>query len=81
LTPKEKSCYRRLIGRKQILEQGQAGSGLSAESAAKDPEYQQFLKERLSNPFYRPPDKITPYLDEKRKVVREIMSTAGLLKE
>jgi tripartite-type tricarboxylate transporter receptor subunit TctC len=50
-------------------------------SAANDPEYQKFLKERFSNPFYLPPDKITPYLDEKRKVVREIMSKAGLLKE
>ena len=51
------------------------------ETAAKDPEYQKFLKERFSNPFYLPPEKISPYLDVKRKVVREIMGKAGLLKE
>lgn len=51
------------------------------ESAAKDPEYMKFLKDRFSNPFYLPPDKITPYLDAKRTVVREIMGKAGLLKQ
>jgi tripartite-type tricarboxylate transporter receptor subunit TctC len=51
------------------------------ETAAKDSEYQKFLVERFSTPYYLPPDKITPYLDGKRKVVRDIMSKAGLLKE
>jgi tripartite-type tricarboxylate transporter receptor subunit TctC len=51
------------------------------EVAAKDAEYQKFLKDRFSNPFYLSPDKMVPYLDGRRKVVRNIMGKAGLLKE
>jgi len=51
------------------------------EVAAKDAEYQKFLKDRFSNPFYLSPDKMVPYLDGRRKVVRDIMGKAGLLKE
>jgi tripartite-type tricarboxylate transporter receptor subunit TctC len=51
------------------------------EVAAKDAEYQKFLKDRFSNPFYLSPDKMVPYLDGRRKVVRNIMGKAGLLKD
>jgi tripartite-type tricarboxylate transporter receptor subunit TctC len=51
------------------------------EMAANDPGYQKFLLERFANPFYISPDKITPYLDVKRNIVRDIMEKAGILKE
>jgi tripartite-type tricarboxylate transporter receptor subunit TctC len=51
------------------------------EVAANDPEYHKYLLERFTMPFYLPPDKIVNYLDGRRKVVREIMDKAGILKE
>lgn len=51
------------------------------EIAANDAGYQKFLLERFANPLYTSPDEITPYLDVKRKIVREIMGKAGILKE
>jgi tripartite-type tricarboxylate transporter receptor subunit TctC len=51
------------------------------EVAANDPEYQKFLTDRFTTPFYIPPDKIIPYLDAKRTVLRDIMGKAGILKD
>lgn len=51
------------------------------EVAANDPEYHKFLIERSTIPFHLPPDKIIPFCDERRKVVRNIMEKAGILKE
>jgi len=49
--------------------------------AATDPAYHKFLISRFANPFYITPDKIIPYADGRRKIVREIMRKAGILKE
>lgn len=51
------------------------------EVAVKDPEYEKFITQRNSFPFYLPPDQIIKYCDERQKVVRIIMQKAGLLKE
>jgi len=51
------------------------------ETAANDPGYQKFLLERSSTPFYLPPEKIVLHLDGQRKVARNIMEKAGILKE
>ena len=51
------------------------------EIAAKDPEYQKFILERFTMPLYLPPEKIIPYLDGQRQVLRDIMGRAGILKE
>jgi len=49
--------------------------------AANDPEYHKFLELRSANEFYLPPDQIVSFCDEKRKLVRNIMGKAGILKE
>ena len=49
--------------------------------AANDPEYQKFILERFTRPLYLPPEKIIPYLDGQRQVLRGIMDKAGILKE
>ena len=51
------------------------------EIAANDPEYKKFLFDRFATPFYTSPDKIIPYLDGRKEVVRDIMEKAGILKE
>ncbi len=51
------------------------------EVAVKDPEYEKFITQRNSFPFYLPPDQIIKYCVERQKVVRIIMEKAGLLKE
>lgn len=51
------------------------------EMAANDPEYHKFLLERSASPFYLPPNKVMDYLDDRNKIVREIMDKAGILKE
>jgi tripartite-type tricarboxylate transporter receptor subunit TctC len=51
------------------------------ETAANDPEYYKFLVGRSASPFYLPPNKVMDYLEERNKVVREIMLKAGILKE
>ncbi len=51
------------------------------EMAANDSEYRKFLSERFALPFYISPDKISSYLDARRKTVREILDKAGILKE
>ena len=50
------------------------------EIAATDPEYQKFVRERFITPFYLRPDKLGPYLDEQKEIVRSIMEKAGILK-
>ncbi len=51
------------------------------EIAANDPEYQKFILDRFTMPLYLPPEKIIPYLDGQRQVLRSIMEKAGILKE
>lgn len=51
------------------------------EVAVKDPEYEKFISQRNSFPFYLPPDQILKYCDDRQKAVRTIMQKAGLLKE
>jgi len=51
------------------------------EAAAKDPEYQEFLLQRLVLPFLVPTDKIVPFLDVQRNVARSVLDKAGILKE
>lgn len=51
------------------------------EKAANDSEFVKFVIERNANHTYLPPDKVVPFLDERREVVRRIMDKAGVLKE
>jgi tripartite-type tricarboxylate transporter receptor subunit TctC len=51
------------------------------EIAANDPQYKKFILDRITTPFYLPPEKMVQYLDERRKTVRTIMNSAGILKE
>lgn len=51
------------------------------EKAANEPEYLKFLIERYAMPTYLPPEKVVPFLDGQREVVRKIMEKAGILKE
>jgi tripartite-type tricarboxylate transporter receptor subunit TctC len=51
------------------------------EMAANDAEYHKFLAERSASAFYLPPKRVMDYLDERNKIVREIMDKAGILKE
>ena len=50
-------------------------------AAANDPDYQKYISERFTAPFYLPPERIAPFCDEQRAVVRNIMDKAGILKE
>jgi len=51
------------------------------EVAANDPDYKKFLLDRFVTPFYISPNKMFPYLDGRRRVARETMEKAGILKE
>jgi tripartite-type tricarboxylate transporter receptor subunit TctC len=51
------------------------------EVAAKHPEYQKYLESRSANEFYLPADEIAKFCDGRRKLVRDIMQKAGILKE
>jgi tripartite-type tricarboxylate transporter receptor subunit TctC len=51
------------------------------EVAANDPEYERLIFERFTMPFYLPPDRIIPYCNGQRKVARDVMEKAGILKE
>jgi tripartite-type tricarboxylate transporter receptor subunit TctC len=51
------------------------------EGAAKDPEYLKFLSQNYAAPFYLTPDQAIPWFDGQRKIMREIMGKAGVLKE
>lgn len=51
------------------------------EMAANNPSYHKFLFERFSTPLYLPPGKMIDYFDAQNKVMRDIISKAGILKE
>jgi tripartite-type tricarboxylate transporter receptor subunit TctC len=51
------------------------------EAAAKDPEFVKFISQDYAVPFYLPPDQAIKWLDGQRKLMREIMGKAGILKE
>jgi tripartite-type tricarboxylate transporter receptor subunit TctC len=51
------------------------------EGAVKDPEYEKFISQRNSFPFYLSPDQIMKYCEERQKVVQNIMQKAGIKKE
>lgn len=51
------------------------------ETATNDPDYKKFLADRYVTPFYVSPEKIDSYLDGRRRVARETMEKAGILKE
>jgi tripartite-type tricarboxylate transporter receptor subunit TctC len=50
------------------------------EAAAKDSGYHAFLAGRFADPYMMEPAKVVPYLDEKQKLVRGIMTRAGIIK-
>ena len=49
--------------------------------AAHDPEYLKFLADYHATPFYLPPDQAIKWFDDQRKIMREVMGKAGVLKE
>jgi tripartite-type tricarboxylate transporter receptor subunit TctC len=49
--------------------------------ATNNPEFQKFLVEREFSPFYLPPDELSNFCEEKKKVYRLVFDKAGLLKE
>ncbi len=49
--------------------------------AITDPEFQKFVRDRASNPMYLPPDQAIKYVDEQRRILRQIMEKVGILKE
>jgi tripartite-type tricarboxylate transporter receptor subunit TctC len=51
------------------------------ETAANDPDYKKFLLDRYVTPFHISPEKMFSYIDGRRKVARETMERAGILKE
>ena len=51
------------------------------ETAANDPEYKKFLTEKGTFSFYLPPDRAVQFFNERRKVARQVMDKAGILKE
>jgi len=51
------------------------------ELAVNDKEYQKTLLARFAKPFYLPPEKVVTHLDGQRKLARDIMDKAGILKE
>ena len=51
------------------------------EVAANDPMYHKFLESRGANEFYLRPDQIIQFCDDRKKLVRNIMDKAGILKE
>lgn len=53
----------------------------AVETVATDPAYQKLVVAANAIPIYLPPEKATQNLDEQRKVFREIMDKAGILKD
>jgi tripartite-type tricarboxylate transporter receptor subunit TctC len=51
------------------------------ETATNDPDYKKFLADRYVTPFYVSPEKMGSYLDGRRRVARQTMEKAGILKE
>ena len=49
--------------------------------AVHEPDYKKFCAERNARWEYVPPEKMVPLFDQRRTIVREIMSKAGILKE
>lgn len=49
--------------------------------AANNPKYHKFLLERFSTPLYLLPNKMMDYFDKQYKIMRDIISKAGILKE
>jgi tripartite-type tricarboxylate transporter receptor subunit TctC len=50
-------------------------------NAVLDPEYKKYVEERNAGWTYIPPEQVIPAFDKRRTVVREIMRSAGILKE
>jgi tripartite-type tricarboxylate transporter receptor subunit TctC len=55
--------------------------GKTIESAANDPEFKALLAQNNALPLYLPPDQAIKWFDEQRKLYRDIMDKAGILKE
>ena len=53
----------------------------TVEMAANDPEFKALLVENNALPLYLPPEQAIKWFDEQRKLYREIMDKAGVLKE
>jgi tripartite-type tricarboxylate transporter receptor subunit TctC len=51
------------------------------ESAANDPEFKALLAQNNALPLYLPPDQAIKWFDEQRKLYRDLMDKAGILKE
>ena len=51
------------------------------ESAANDPDFKALLAQNNALPLYLPPDQAIKWFDEQRKLYRDIMDKAGILKE
>ena len=51
------------------------------ETAAKDPDYLKFISQYYAAPFYLTPEQAIPWFDEQRKIMRDVMGKAGILKE
>ena len=53
----------------------------AVETAAKDPDYLKFISQYYAAPFYLTPEQAIPWFDGQRKVMRDVMGKAGILKE
>lgn len=53
----------------------------AVEAAAKDPDYLKFISQYYAAPFYLTPEQAIPWFDGQRKVMRDVMGKAGILKE
>ena len=53
----------------------------AVETAAKDPDYLKFISQYYAAPFYLTPEQAIPWFDEQRKIMRDVMGKAGILKE
>jgi tripartite-type tricarboxylate transporter receptor subunit TctC len=53
----------------------------TVETAANDPEFKSLLAQNNALPLYLPPDQTIKWLDDQRKLFRDIMDKAGILKE
>ena len=53
----------------------------AVETAAKDPDYLKFISQYYAAPFYLTPEQAIPWFDDQRKIMRDVMGKAGILKE
>ena len=51
------------------------------QTAANDPEFKTLLAQNNALPLYLPPERAIKWYDEQRKLYRDIMDKAGILKE